>query len=469
MAGKFEQPRNQDAPVSAPVSDSQRRPYPPQRRPRKKRPAIDPKVLAIGGLVLLVLILLLSRCGKDEEVPVPVDTQPVATEAVVTEPKLEVVSTASISVQGDLLMHRPVMKTCQLDDDTYDFSSLFQYIVPELSKYDYNIANLETTFGGPDYPYQGNPNFNAPDTFADDLKKAGFHMLLTGNNHCADTTTASIKRTIDQLEQRGLTPLGTQRSADEPKYAIVDIGGIKVGMVCYTYATSAHNGLPVFNYRFHVTERGVVNYFTNDDLDKLYTELDAILVEMEAQGAEATVAFMHWGTEYETAENDTQRAIAQKLCDMGVDVIVGGHPHVVQPMALLTSSLDAEHKTVCIYSLGNTISNQRISEMDLKTGHTEDGVIFSFTFEKYSDGSVHVAGTDLLPTWVNYHGNHGQNEYNILPLYDDQREQWKELFYLSGEQLVGAQNSYERTMSIVEAGLKACQDYLSQAREERIG
>ena len=469
MAGKFEQPRIQESSASAPVPENQRRPYPPQRRPRKKRPPIDPKILAIGGLVLLVLILLLSRCGKEESPEVPVDTQPAATETVATEPKLEVVSTASVSVQGDLLMHRPVMKTCLTEGDTYDFTSLFQYIVPELEKYDYNIANLETTFGGPDYPYQGNPNFNAPDTLADDLKETGFHMLLTGNNHCADTTTASITRTINQIRDRGLIPLGTQRNADEPKFEIVDIGGIRVGMVCYTYATSVHNGLPVFNYRFHVTEQGVVNFFTNDALDKLYTEMDAILADMEAQGAEVTMAFMHWGTEYDVNENDTQRAIAQKLCDMGVDVIVGGHPHVVQPMDLLTSSLDDDHKTVCIYSLGNAISNQRISEMDLKTGHTEDGVVFSVVFEKYSDGSVHVAGTDVLPTWVNYHGNHGYNEYNILPLYNDRRDEWKDLFYLSGEQLVGAQNSYERTMSIVEAGLKECQDYLAQARTERIG
>ena len=107
--------------------------------------------------------------------------------------------------------------------------------------------------------------------------------------------------------------------------------------------------------------------------------------------------------------------------------------------------------------------------MNLNTGHTEDGVIFSFTFEKYSDGSVHVAGTDVLPTWVNYHGNHGYNEYNILPLRDNQRDQWKELFYLSGDQLVGAQNSYERTMNILSEGLKQCQDYLAAARAQRIG
>ena len=469
MPGKFEQPRGRDSAPAASAPANQSRPYPPQRRRRKKRPSIDPKILAIGALIVLCLILLLSRCGKEEDVQIPAETQPAATETVATEPKLEVVSSASISVQGDLLMHRPVMKTCLQEDGTYDFSSLFQYIVPELAAFDYNVANLETTFGGPDYPYQGNPNFNAPDTLADDLKETGFNMLLTGNNHCADTTTASIGRTIEQIRQRGLTPLGTQTGDDVPKYEIVEIGGIKVGMVCYTYATSVYNGLPVFNYKLHVTQSGVVNFFTNDNLDALYAEMDTILAEMEAQGAEATVAFMHWGTEYEIQEDENQRAIAQQLCDMGVDVIVGGHPHVVQPMELLTSARDDAHKTVCIYSLGNAISNQRISEMDLKTGHTEDGVIFSFTFEKYSDGSVHVAGTDVLPTWVNYHGNHGYNEYNILPLHDDQRDQWKELFYLSGDQLVGAQNSYERTMNILSEGLKQCQEYLAAARAQRIG
>ena len=464
MSGKFEKPRVRS---DAPTAPEQARPYPPQRRRRKKQPRVNPIVIAAAVLILLAFVLLLSRCGKDDAPELPAETQTPATESIVTEPPLEVIASATISAQGDLLMHRPVMKTCLTEDNTYDFSSLFQYLVPVLQQYDYNIANLETTFGGPDYPYQGNPNFNAPDSLADAAVDAGFHMLLTGNNHCADTTTASIARTINQLRDRGLVPLGTQRSGDEPKYEIVDVGGIKIGMVCYTYATSVHNGLPTFNYKFPVTEHGMVNFFTNDDLDKLYTELDAILTDMEEAGAEATMAFMHWGTEYEITENDTQRAIAQKLCDMGVDVIVGGHPHVVQPMDLLTSNIDSSHKTVCIYSLGNAISNQRISEMNLKTGHTEDGVVFSVTFDKYSDGSVCVSGTDILPTWVNYHGNHGYNEYNILPLYDDQRDSWKDMFYLSGDQLVGAQNSYERTMAIVEAGLKECQDYLAQAKAER--
>lgn len=462
MAGKFEHPRTGSAPASKAAPN-----LPPRRRRRRRRRRLNPVFLGGCIVVLLVLLILCTRCGKSEVGQEPTDFLPTETSAEATEQPPEVIATASISAQGDLLMHRPILLTCVQEDGSYDFSSLFQYVKPSLSNYDHNIANLETTLGGPDYPYQGNPAFNTPDSFADSLADTGFHMLLTANNHCADTTTSSIVRTVEQLRSKGLAALGTQKDNQEAKYAIVDVNGIRIGMVCYTYATSEQNGLPTFNFNFPVTELGVVNYFTEGNLDKLYSELEAILSCMEEEGAEAIMVFIHWGTEYETTENATQRAIAQKLCDLGVDVIVGGHPHVVQPMDLLTSSTDSEHKTVCLYSLGNTISNQRIAEMQLKTGHTEDGMIFSVTFEKYSDGSVFLSGTDVIPTWVNFHANNGRNEYNILPLDNARRGEWQALFGLTNEQYTSAQSSYERTMAIVNAGLTECQQYLAQAKAER--
>ena len=126
---------------------------------------------------------------------------------------------------------------------------------------------------------------------------------------------------------------------------------------------------------------------------------------MENAGAEAIVLYIHWGVEYQTKQNKTQSTIAQKMCDLGVDVIVGGHPHVIQPMELLTSTEDDNHKTICLYSTGNALSNQRKDLMTLNTGHTEDGIIFTFTFSKYSDGTVRVENADLLPTWVDKHTN----------------------------------------------------------------
>ena len=379
----------------------------------------------------------------------------------------KVVSSATISVQGDLLMHQPVFITCQ-KDGVYNFESIFRYSVDLLSTFDYSLANLETTFGGDKYKYQGNPEFNCPDPLAQSAKEAGYDMLLTANNHAADTRSDGIVRTVEVVREAGLEALGTQLNGEEPKYSIVDINGIKVGMVCYTYAYS-HNGDKFsLNGLAPIPDVGTVNFFMNNNLDKLYTEVEAIMADMKANGAEATMMFIHWGVEYQTTENKTQNQIAQKLCDMGFDVIVGGHPHVVQPMELLESTLDPSHKTVCIYSLGNAVSNQRTGYSSLfPAGYTEDGVLFTVTFEKYSDGKVYIAGTDAIPTWVNMHTTDGVKEYNILPLVDSRREEWLDLFHLSVNTFALCEKSYNRTMGIVGEGLEACRTYLDQAKTDR--
>ena len=393
------------------------------------------------------------------------ETEPAET----TQPEtVQVVSTATIGAQGDLLMHKPVMNSCRLEDGTYDFESIFRYVSEYTASYDYAVANLETTLGGTDYPYQGNPEFNCPDSILDAVTAAGYDMLLTANNHCSDTHTNGLLRTLEQVRGQGLATLGTQLSDDEDKYAIVDVNGIRIGMLCYTYADSVtSDGRPSLNFREAVKKVGLVNYFTETNLEKFYAEVQSLLAEMEAQGAEATMLYIHWGIEYETTENATQRAIAQKMCDLGIDVIVGGHPHVVQPMDLLSSTTDPDHKTVCIYSLGNAVSNQRAAEMRLNTGHTEDGALFTVTFEKYSDGTVYVAATDVIPTWVNLSSVNGKTEYNILPLDFDRYSEWQSLYNLTDALYASAGNAYDRTMAIVGSGLEECQTYLDQAKADR--
>jgi hypothetical protein len=148
-------------------------------------------------------------------------------------------------------------------------------------------------------------------------------------------------------------------------------------------------------------------------------------------------------------------------------VIIGGHAHVVQPMDLLTSTVDPEHKTVCIYSLGNAVSNQRRELMNLNTGHTEDGMLFSVTFSKYSDGTVYVHTADILPTWVNMHTTNGTKEYNILPLDKETMGDWQTLYGLSDGLYNHALKSYERTMAIVGDGLTECQSYYATAKQQR--
>ena len=191
--------------------------------------------------------------------------------------------------------------------------------------------------------------------------------------------------------------------------------------------------------------------------------------EMEAAGAEATMMFIHWGVEYNTFANDEQKAMAQKLCDLGIDVIVGGHPHVIQPVQLLESTVDPEHKTVVLYSMGNAVSNQLLGNLkSVQTAHTEDGVLFSVTFEKYSDGTVYLAEADILPTWVNMHHNsNGKTEYNILPLDAQRQEEWPTMFDIEEGTFNAAKNSHARTMAIVGQGLAECQEYLSQQKQAR--
>jgi len=397
-------------------------------------------------------------------------TQPPATVPPTTKPDPvpeHVVSTAAIASMGDLLMHKPVFDTCRVDGG-YDFSSIFQYAKDLIASYDYSLANLETTFGGDSYIYQGNPAFNCPDELADAVVDAGYDMLLTANNHAGDTMGDGILRTVELIRSKGLTALGSQLSGDEPKYAVVDVNGIKIGMVCYTWAYSGDGTQFSLNGLRAVKDEGQMNYFTNANPDKLYNELGPILEAMKADGAEATMLFIHWGVEYNTTENAAQRAMAQKLCDMGIDVIVGGHPHVVQPVSLLESTVDPEHKTVCIYSLGNAVSNQRTGISSLfPAGYTEDGALFTVSFEKYSDGTVYLAGVDVVPTWVNMHANNGSKEYNILPLQDESREQWQEAYNLTDANRSAAEKSFERTMGIVGEGLEQCQAYLEQAKADR--
>lgn len=436
-------------------------------------------LIAATGLVIWLCIDLVNAPVPQVQKPQPEVTMPTQAPTLPPPPTTEppttappeperVVATATVASQGDLLMHKPVFDTCRQSDGSYDFSSIFRYSKDLVASYDYAVANLETTFGGDQYIYQGNPAFNCPDELADSAVDTGYDMLLTANNHAGDTMGDGIVRTIEHIRSKGMQALGSQLNGEEPKYAIVDVNGIKIGMVCYTWAYSGNGSTFSLNGLTPVKDEGQMNYFTNNNPDKLYTEAQAAMEQMKAAGAEATMLFIHWGQEYQLEENALQNAMAQKLCDMGYDVIVGGHPHVVQPMELLQSSLDPDHKTVCIYSLGNAVSNQRTGiSNQFPVGYTEDGALFTVTFEKYSDGKVYLAATDVVPTWVNMHSNNGAKEYNILPLLLEQQEGWTEQFGLTSGQFSAAQKSYDRTMGIVGEGLEQCQSWLEQAKLDR--
>ena len=363
-----------------------------------------------------------------------------------------------------MLIHSYLYKDALQPDGTYDFTDMFTYMAGYIQAADYAVANLETTLSGA--PYSGFPQFCCPDGIVPSLQSVGFDMLLTANNHTYDKYSQGFYRTQEVLNSFGMDYLGTVDSLEMPLWQIREVNGIKIGMICYTYETDddpekkALNGIPM-----NAETAPLIGTFSYGQLETFYTEMQQQITAMELAGADAVVLYIHWGNEYQLKQNATQSAMAQKLCDLGVDVIVGGHPHVIQPMELLTSTVDENHKTVCLYSTGNAISNQNRLELSKQcpTGHSEDGVVFSFTFAKYSDGTVILESVDLLPTWVYRTGAHGSHvySYQVIPL-DMQITDWQTAFNLPADVAASAMESYQRTMAIIGSGLESVQNYLAQ-------
>jgi poly-gamma-glutamate synthesis protein (capsule biosynthesis protein) len=467
------------------MNENNQRNYPPRRRPpaRRRFPInIDFPKLAILAAMLIALIFTLCLCsmGKNDDSnsnngPIVLPTKPTEAPTNPTEkptdpidPGITVTGSATIGATGDMLMHMPCVRPALQADGSYDFGSYFANFSSYVQAVDYAVANLETTLAGTGngYKYSGYPNFNCPDGIIPSLKSAGFDMMLTANNHTYDTRSIGFFRTQEIIAQNGLDHIGTKPDTETDSYLIKNINGIQVGMICYTYETDAATDKISLNGNAPLKdeEESLINVFLKDDVAGFSKDLAANIADMEADGAEAIVLYIHWGEEYQTKQNNQQKAMAQAACDLGVDVIVGGHPHVIQPLDLLTSTTDDSHKTVCLYSTGNALSNQRISEMNLKTGHTEDGIFFSFTFVKYSDGTVRVENVEVLPLWINLHSSTGKTVYDILPL-DKAVTDWKTAFKLTDNTLTQANNSYDRTMKIVGAGLEKINSFLETLPE----
>lgn len=413
-------------------------------------------LIAIVGLLIFQLRDSKPDSGNSNNTTNATTTEPttIATTETTAPTEPFIVSTASIGVTGDVLMHSPVMNAARKPDGTYDFSDNYVFMQDYFNSFDLMIANLEVTLGGPDAgEYRGYPTFNCPDDVVDGLLVSGVDMLLTANNHTYDTGHKGFMRTQQVLNEKGMLHLGTRQSEEEKNYMVQDLNGIKVGMLCYTYETGdtsdgrkCLNGIPV-----NKDDTNLINSFSYGDLDGFYSEVTTALESMDQEGADFSMVFIHWGDEYQLSPNTHQTKIAQGLCDLGVDVIVGGHPHVIQPFETLTS--ESGHNTYCIYSVGNAMSNQRRDT--LSTGnaqYTEDGMVFSVSFEKWNDGSVNISEINILPTWVNKEWRDNKQNYNMIPL-DTTVPVWD--CYKVGN-VANTYKSYERTMSIIGEGINAC-------------
>lgn len=364
------------------------------------------------------------------------------------EEEVEEFMEVTITAVGDVMVHQSQLDG-QYDAETgeHDFTNNFQHLVPYLNNSDVNMANLETTFAGPERGYSSFPMFNTPDALGEALRDAGFQYISTINNHTYDTGEAGFFRTLEVLEDQGLTPLGTRSDESEPRYVVKEVNGIKIGMTGYTYETEkmgdeiSLNGIrvpshimPLMNtYHDHYQEEDIV-------------EMEGVIDRMKDDGAEVIVFFLHWGNEYQREESTFQTRLAEKLSQRGVDVIFGSHPHVVQPVDIIDSD---GHETLVVYSMGNLISNQREETLRNYTSnaqYTEDGLMVHATFQKSSlTEEIERTKVKYTPLWVHRYSDGGGFGYEVLPVAETIHD-----FEAFGIQSESLQNRLRRSLERTE-------------------
>lgn len=304
-------------------------------------------------------------------------------------------STLTISFVGDLMCHSPQMDYARIGKDSFDFKPVFRKVKNYLSSADITIGNLETIFAGTENGYSGYPLFNSPDEYLYALKDAGFDILLTANNHSMDRGKKGIIRTIEKINSLGMSSIGSFKSQyDRDSIRVFEINGIKITLLAYTYGLNG-NYIPK-------NEKYLVN-----KIDTNLIKLD--IEDARKKNADVVLVYFHFGEEYQRKLNTYQKEIVKSAVNSGADLIIGSHPHVIQPIEKFLSEKNKIKEGIIAYSLGNFLSNQRWR-------YSDTGVILNMTIKKnISTGQIRLSKVSFLPTWV-YKGKiDGKNEFVILP------------------------------------------------------
>ncbi len=392
-------------------------------------------------IVALLVFVILGRTPADA--PHSPTNHPSVNPTILPtqEPALTYTEMTLLSV-GDIMFHRPqIASGYNSATQTYDFKDNFRYVKDIISSADLAVANFEGTVAESGYMETQGMIFRVPVSTLDAVKTAGFDVMAFANNHMFDNRNFGITNSLERFKEYGLHAIGATADPDTQRSCgIYEVNGIKIGAFNYTDSITpdrydettgdfiAHtiNGLSIpSDFYNHM------NIFVQGQEEAFYNRVQEDLRYFNEQGVDIVVAYLHWGAEYdlmdgETYQNKYQRQMAQKLCNMGVDVIIGSHPHVIQPMDTLTSETDPNHTTLCFYSLGNYLSNQNRSAANWSKpapaqGYSENGLMVQLTLRKYSDGTTLISKIDYTPTWVHryYKGwalNYTTYYYDIIPL-----------------------------------------------------
>lgn len=299
---------------------------------------------------------------------------------------------------GDIMQHDSQIAAAYDErKGEYDYRPCFQYIKPYIQAVDLAIGNLEVTLAGK--PYKGYPQFSAPDELLVALKDVGIDVIVTANNHSADRGKAGIERTIAILDSFDIPHTGTFRGQAEKNKLhplLIERQGIKLAILNYTYGT---NGLPV-------AKPNIVNM------------LDTAAIRKDLEKAvslkpDAIIVFPHWGLEYQSQPSKVQKDITKLCFKYGAQLVIGAHPHVLQPMEWRKSQ-----DQLVAYSLGNFVSGQR-------KRYTDGGAMVRVELEKISlpggRSATHIHDAGYILEWV-YRTNDARRDYYVLPVPDVEAE-----------------------------------------------
>jgi poly-gamma-glutamate synthesis protein (capsule biosynthesis protein) len=305
------------------------------------------------------------------------------------------VITITISVVGDIMCHSVQYNYAKAAGDSFDFNPVYREVKKYIEISDFAFANFETVTAGKDKGYSGYPFFNTPDDFIPALKNAGFDLLTTSNNHSLDRGEYGVRRTIEQMIKNGISYNGTFISPkDRDSIRIFNIKGVSVAFLAYTYGT---NGNPVPKGKPYL-----INLID-------YKLIERDIKQARALGAELVLVHFHYGEEYKREPIKSQKETVNRAIQLGADIIIGGHPHVLQPADYYKTTGARLDTGFIAYSMGNFFSNQRWR-------YSDAGAILTLNIIKnFTADSIYISGVNFIPTWVFKGNTPAGKEYIILP------------------------------------------------------
>jgi poly-gamma-glutamate synthesis protein (capsule biosynthesis protein) len=351
---------------------------------------------------------------------------------------------AKIQFAGDILLHASPIREAKTGDATYDFRPFFAAIDPYIDG-DLALCNMETpvdVFGG-NKDISTWPRFNAPYEILEALDFAGFNHLINTNNHTFDKGMSGLEATLKSFERAGFSSDGARASKETYDIpTVLDVNGIKIGIVAYTDSVNGHEGLVPDEQRAYAVRR-----FRSSSTSDLPRMSEDIAVLREA-GAQIVIVSLHWGAEYVDEPKKAQREIAHGLCEAGADIVLGGHSHCVQPIEWYERAEDAS-RCLIMYSLGNFFADQTALEEPINK--TQFGMLVSLTLLEAPDGDIILEDCAALPTLCckDASGTLGVS-HSILPLNggsvavpatvtDEGNRQWGRVAYEHVYGIVGSE------------------------------